>query len=225
MKTFIEASIFILEKIERIIFPPCCLICGKQTKNIWCRKCKKRLENQAVYTIKNTKNNNFFEKQIYIFLYKNEIRKLIIDYKFNDKAYLYKIFSQIIIKNKKICGILEKYDIIMPVPIHYIRKKQRGYNQSELVAKEIAKYIENLKIENKIFKKIKNNKPQSLLNRKERKRNVENVYKIEEKDKIKNKNIIIFDDIYTTGNTVNELAKILKENGAKNILVLTIAKD
>ena len=64
-----------------------------------------------------------------------------------------------------------------------------------------------------------------MLNRKERKRNVENVYKIEEKDKIKNKNIIIFDDIYTTGNTVNELAKILKENGAKNILVLTIAKD
>lgn len=225
MKTFIEASIFILEKIERIIFPPCCLICGKQTQNIWCRKCKKRLENQAVYTIKNTKNNNFFEKQIYIFLYKNEIRKLIIDYKFNDKAYLYKIFSQMIIKNKKICGILEKYDIIMPVPIHYIRKKQRGYNQSELVAKEIANYIENLKIENKIFKKIKNNKPQSLLNRKERKQNVENVYRIEEKDKIKNKNIIIFDDIYTTGNTVNELAKILKENGTKNILVLTIAKD
>ena len=50
MKTFIEASIFILKKIEKIIFPPCCLICGKQTKNIWCRKCKKRLENQAVYT-------------------------------------------------------------------------------------------------------------------------------------------------------------------------------
>lgn len=225
MKTFIEASIFILEKLERIIFPPCCLICGKQTQNIWCRKCKKRLENQAAYIIKNTENNNFFEKQIYIFLYKNEIRKLIIDYKFNDKAYLYKIFSQMIIKNKKICGILEKYDIIMPVPIHYIRKKQRGYNQSELVAKEIANHIENLKIENKIFKKIKNNKPQSLLNRKERKRNVENVYRIEEKDKIKNKNIIIFDDIYTTGNTVNELAKILKENGAKNILILTIAKD
>ena len=89
----------------------------------------------------------------------------------------------------------------------------------------VGQNIKNLRIENKIFKKIKNNKPQSLLNRKERKRNVENVYKIEEKDKIKNKNIIIFDDIYTTGNTVNELAKILKENGAKNILVLTIAKD
>lgn len=228
MKTFINASIFLAKKLtkklESIVFPPCCAICGKLNSKKCCKDCEKRINSQLNLNIEN-KAGYYFEKHMYLFKYKNEIRNLILDYKFRDKSYLYELFAKIITKNEKICGILEKYDIIMPVPIHYIRKKQRGYNQSELVAKEIAKYIKNLRIENKIFKKIKNNKPQSLLNRKERKRNVENVYKIEEKDKIKNKNIIIFDDIYTTGNTVNELAKILKENGAKNILVLTIAKD
>ena len=59
----------------------------------------------------------------------------------------------------------------------------------------------------------------------ERKQNVKNVYKIINKEKIKNKNIILFDDIYTTGNTVNEISKILKENEAKKILVLTLSKD
>ena len=148
-----------------------------------------------------------------------------MDYKFRDKSYLYELFAKIITKNEKICGILEKYDIIIPVPIHKKRKKQRGYNQSELVARQISKNIANLQLENKAFIKIKNNKPQSTLSKKQRKQNVKNVYKLENKGKIENKNIVLFDDIYTTGNTANEIAKILKRNGANKILVLTIAKD
>ena len=80
-------------------------------------------------------------------------------------------------------------------------------------------------IKKQYFIKIKNNKPQSTLNKKQRKQNVKNVYKLENKGKIENKNIVLFDDIYTTGNTANEIAKILKQNGANKILVLTIAKD
>ena len=75
------------------------------------------------------------------------------------------------------------------------------------------------------MEKIKNTKPQSTLSQKQRKDNVKNVYKLVNKEKISNKKIIIFDDIYTTGSTVNEISKILKQNGAKEIIVLTIAKD
>ena len=59
----------------------------------------------------------------------------------------------------------------------------------------------------------------------QRKQNVKDVYKVENKDKIKNKNIILFDDIYTTGSTANECSKVLKENGAKEVIVFTLAKD
>ncbi len=228
MKTFINASIFLAKKLtkklESIVFPPCCAICGKLNSKKCCKDCEKRINSQLNLNIEN-KAGYYFEKHMYLFKYKNEIRNLILDYKFRDKSYLYESFAKIITKNEKICGILEKYDIIIPVPIHKKRKKQRGYNQSELVARQISKNIANLQLENKAFIKIKNNKPQSTLNKKQRKQNVKNVYKLENKGKIENKNIVLFDDIYTTGNTANEIAKILKQNGANKILVLTIAKD
>lgn len=228
MKTFINASIFLAKKLtkklESIVFPPCCAICGKLNSKKCCKDCEKRINSQLNLNIEN-KAGYYFEKHMYLFKYKNEIRNLILDYKFRDKSYLYELFAKIITKNEKICGILEKYDIIIPVPIHKKRKKQRGYNQSELIARQISKNIANLQLENKAFIKIKNNKPQSTLNKKQRKQNVKNVYKLENKGKIENKNIVLFDDIYTTGNTANEIAEILKQNGANKILVLTIAKD
>ena len=221
-----KALIFLCEKIENIVFPTCCLICGKLVKNIWCRECKKDLCEKAVFKIeKNNDIEKYFNKHIYIFKYKDKVRNLILDYKFNDKSYLYKIFSRIIIKNEKICGILKKYDIIIPVPIHKKRKSQRGYDQSKLIAKEIANKIQSIEYENNVIQKVKNTIPQSSLSKIERKQNVQNVYKIINKEKIENKKVILFDDIYTTGNTVNTIAKMLKQNGAKEIIVLTIAKD
>ena len=217
MKFLNNALIF----IEKILFPPCCLICGKQTKEKLCRECKNRIFNELKISIKCRKNY----KHLYLFEYKSEPRRLILDYKFKDKSYLYDFFTEIILKKEKIYGILERYDIIIPVTIQLKRKKQRGYNQSELIAKKVASKIENLKYENNILIKAKNTLPQSSLNRKQREQNVKNVYKIINSKKILNKKIILFDDIYTTGNTTKECVKILKENGAREVLVFTIAKD
>ena len=114
------------------------------------------------------------------------------------------------------------YDIICAVPIYKKRMSERGYNQSELIAKEMAKNMPGIEYKN-VLKKIKNNQRQSELKKEERKENVKNVYEMQNKQIIQNKKIILFDDIYTTGNTVNECSKVLKENGAKEILVLTLA--
>ena len=221
-----KALIFLCEKLENLVFPTCCLICGKLTKEILCKECKKEIYEKAIFKIERNRDaEKYFDEHIYIFEYKDKIRNLILDYKFNDKSYLYKIFSKIIIKNEKICGILKKYDIIIPVPIHKNRKNERGYNQSELIAREISRKIPNLEYRNDVVEKIKNTLPQSSLTKKQRKENVQNVYKVINKEKIVNKKVIILDDIYTTGNTVNYIAKILKEKKVKEITVLTIAKD
>lgn len=121
---------------------------------------------------------------------------------------------------------MKKYDIILIVPISKQRKKERGYNQSELIAKEISKIISVKIAKNKIIK-IKNIQPQSTLNKQQRAENIKQAYKLKNVENIKNKKILIFDDIYTTGSTVNECARILNEAGInrKNIGVLTIAKD
>ena len=73
--------------------------------------------------------------------------------------------------------------------------------------------------------KIKETIPQSKLDSKKRKQNILDAYKIKDITKVKNKKILLFDDIYTTGNTVNECSKILKQSGTKEIGVLTLAKD
>ena len=123
---------------------------------------------------------------------------------------------------KKYVKLFGSYDIIGAVPIHKKREKDRGYNQSELIAKEIAKNTPNIEYKN-ILKKLKNNHRQSELKMEERLKNVKNVYDVQNKEIIQNKRIILFDDVYTTGSTVNECSKVLKENGAKEILVLTLA--
>lgn len=95
-----------------------------------------------------------------------------------------------------------------------------------LISKGISRII-LAKIEKNIIIKIKDIPPQSTLNKQQREENVKKAYKVKNIEKITNKKILIFDDIYTTGNTVNECAKTLREAGIKkeNIGVLTIAKD
>lgn len=127
---------------------------------------------------------------------------------------------------KKSFENLEKYDIIIVVPISRQRNKERGYNQSYLIAKEISKIIK-VPITYKTLYKIKNTVPQSSLNKKQREENAKGAYRANNIEKIKNKKILLLDDIYTTGNTVNECASALIQKGIKkeNIGVLTIAKD
>ncbi len=162
--------------------------------------------------------------KFHVFKYEDLVRKLIIQYKFNDKSYLYKMFCEFIVKNKKSFDFINSYDIILPVPIHRKRMKQRGYNQSELIARELAKNVK-IKCYADIIVKIKNNKPQSTLSGKLRKENTKNVYKLNNFEKIENKKILIFDDIYTTGATVDACIRELKNANVAEIGVLTLAKD
>ena len=216
-----EDILNLFDGILDIFFPHVCGFCGKIDKNGLCESCEKLLIKKFVYGI-DSYNDKFFEKHIYIMRYE-DIRGKLLDYKFENKSYLYKTFTEFILKSKKVCDILSSCDIICPVPIHKKRKKERGYNQSELISKEIAKNISGLEFRS-LIKKVKNNPKQSLLNENERIDNVKNAYEAINKQIINNKQIVLFDDIFTTGNTVNECSRILKQSGAKYILVLSLAK-
>ena len=135
-----------------------------------------------------------------------------------------------LLKNKKLCQFIKSYDIILSVPLHKKRLKERGYNQSQLIAKKLVKEYNlhnNKKMiyYNDVIVKTKNIKPQSTKNLKDRIQDVIGIYEIKNKEKIIGKNIIIFDDIYTTGSTANECKKILLEAGANNVGILALAKD
>ena len=112
----------------------------------------------------------------------------------------------------------------MPVPISRKRLKSRGYNQSELIAKEIA-YNSNLILETGCLYKVKNIVEQSKLNKEERLKNIQGVYELVNKEKLYKKKILLVDDIFTTGSTVNECAKVLRNASPRKIGVFTLAKD
>lgn len=226
-----------IDKVLNFLFPSVCGICLKKDKNWICDECLNKLNSELkLKKIRIDKNNsekiykviyktNNIIKIFYLFEYKDLIRKKIIEFKFNDKSYLYKTFSNIILKNKKICKLLNSYDIIIPVPMFEKKKSKRGYNQTELISKEIAKRLD-ITFNNNILFKIKENKTQSLLNYHERKQNVINVYKINDSEtkNVSNKKIILFDDIYTTGFTVKECIKELEKLNPKKVDVLVLAK-
>lgn len=208
------------------IYPPVCGICGKINKKRLCTKCKNRLKKYKINKIIDFKSDStkHFDYQIKPFLYKDIIRTKILDYKFNEHAYLYETFEKMILNNKKIYGFLKNYDIILYVPMYRLSKFKRGYNQTELIARKIAKTLGIEFVKNNLVK-TKNTKKQSTLTKLERKNNIKNAFKITDSKAIYNKNVILFDDIYTTGSTVNECSRIIKIAGAKSIAVLTIAVD
>ena len=219
----------LLESTLNLISPPVCGICNKLGTIYICKSCYKGLKIQEENKI-DKYENKFFSEHFWIFKYKNKIREKIIDYKFNDKSYVYTTFVEIILMDEIAIQFVKKFDVIIPVPIHKKRYKQRGYNQSELIAKALAKHIKNIEYSGDILKKVKNIRAQSTLDKLERLTNISGAYeinykKIKDVNDLKNKKILLFDDVYTTGSTVNECAKVLNEITNKEIGVFTIAKD
>ena len=132
-----------LDFVLDFLFPKTCGFCNKICKESLCKKCELKLKyiEKAKLNFFNTK---YFNEHLFLFSYEGIIRKKIIQYKFNDKPYLFETFAEIILNNEKICGILKSYDIIIPVPMHYKKERKRGYNQSSLIARQIAKFITEL---------------------------------------------------------------------------------
>lgn len=203
-----------------IIYPKTCGICEEISNSYLCNKCKLKLK--KILKLKTDQYKDmYFNSHTYLFKYEEGIRDKLLKYKFRDYSYLYKFFSEIIINN---CNLKNNYDIILPVPIHKKRRQKRGYNQSELIAKNVAKNV-NIEYSNKVLIKTVNTVPQSTLNQTQRMSNVLGIYKVINSRLIDKKRILLIDDIFTTGSTVNECSKILKQNGAKSVDILTIAKD
>lgn len=213
------------DKILNLFFPPVCGFCNEINEDFLCDKCRRRIESIKISNIDSYINKSvYFDESCYIFKYEKDIRDMIIKYKFEERSYLYKTFSRVICEDVIFSDFVKKYDCIISVPIHKKRMKLRGYNQSKLVAEDVAKYFGIMYYDN-VLEKNKNIVPQSSLDKLNRINNVRGAFNIIDCSKIVGKNVIIFDDVFTTGATSNECAKVLKEAGAENVGVFSIAKD
>jgi ComF family protein len=133
-----------------------------------------------------------------------------------------------VIQDELFTSLLKSRPVLVPVPITKTRKRDRGYNQSEILAKNLAKKF-NLRVIN-CLARVKETKSQVGLNKKERSENIKDAFALNSKliiqgSELENATILLVDDVLTSGATMNEAAKILKRAGVKSVWALAFAKE
>lgn len=209
-------------------------LCKKCQKNIpinysfICPVCKKRVINFSKRCC--FCKTNLFALGVVSFYENSIIRKTIHLFKYQPIISLQKPLASLIIRFLKetnfFSEINKKNILLIPIPLHKRKKRQRGFNQSELLTEVIASHF-SLNFHSKILLRIKNNPPQAKINNFiEREKNTKDVFQIpiSSLNLIKNKWIILIDDVYTSGATMQEAARILKKSGAKKIIGLVLAR-
>jgi ComF family protein len=164
----------------------------------------------------------FYNQVFSPFLYQQQMVQLIHQFKYHDKLYLGRTLADLFIGQFNSQNHQQMPELIIPVPLHSKRLKHRGFNQS----KELANYFsQKMKITTKddLIERIKLTHTQRGLTLAERKANLNNAFAMSGKT-FDNKHVVVVDDVMTTGNTVNEVAKVLKQAGAERVDVWTIAR-
>lgn len=112
---------------------------------------------------------------------------------------------------------------VAPVPLHFNKMKERGFDQAFLIARQVARALK-LPLEGGLLRRVKATEPQATMTRTERARNIKGAFEVNRPELITGKNILLVDDVFTTGATVNEAAKVLKKNGAGKVYVFTLGR-
>ncbi len=224
--------------IEKYIFPwnATCNICNKENpeNNGLCENCTLLLEKvtgqrceiclDRIDTVGLCKNclekTPYFDKVFAPFVYGKNVRNLIKRFKFNNARYLKHVLAPLMLGSLP-KEVIDECDLLIPVPLAKSRMRKRGYNQAELLCNELS-IKTNIPVDKHTLLKNEGQKQMAKLNRSERTKSVQSYYFCS--NSLENKNVILVDDIMTTGSTANECAHQLKRAGAQNVFVLVCAR-
>ena len=154
-------------------------------------------------------------------IYKNNILELIHGFKYGRKMSAGRLLGAMMTERAEGLFAIRQYDVIMPVPLHRRRLRQRGFNQSLVLAREIAVSFD-IPVDFVSLKRLKDTDPQTNLGGSERRDNVRGAFAAA--DSVKGKRVLLIDDVLTTGSTVRECAKTLLGRGAREVAVFTAAR-
>lgn len=164
-----------------------------------------------------------FERSFFVSDYKWPLKDLIHQFKYNKHECLAKPLGNLLVNHLQNYDIISEIDIVLPVPLHWKRKFKRGFNQSELLVKRICKEL-SLPISVSNLCRTKNTMSQTLLSRSQRMKNVLGAFNVKKPKIFSKKQVLLVDDVMTTGVTASECAKYLKKAGAKRVYFLALAR-
>lgn len=223
-KRIISFIRYILDCMLEVIFvsEDTCIICREEiSQGYLCRKCREKImlcsEKFILKKDRTDKGYTYYSSAYYSDIMMEIILEL--KYKLNYSAYNFIVEMLLDTINK----MQIDFDIITYVPSDRRTRKKRGYNQSQLLAKGISRSLK--KPVKNLLKKVSRTKDQIGLSGSDRWFNLKNSFSVQDIESLQDKNILLIDDVITTGATAYYCAKELEKNGAKNIIILTAAKS
>lgn len=211
------------------LFPPRCSICNvilsPGSPICLCRQCAAEMDyfnNNINHLYLPDDYKIYCDGIICVGRYCSSLKKSIKKFKFSNRPSYYRTFGKLLALKVQNTPQLGEIDIIIPVPMHKNRQRQRGYNQAELIAGFTAGQL-GIKSENHVLIKTVETKTQSLLSKSQRLSNLEGSFKVNLQKRIEGRSILLVDDIVTTGSTINQCCKALKLAGAERVIAGVIA--
>lgn len=200
-----------------------CLRCMDKLRLItppWCMRCGKKLQEEGEYCAECAGKEHTYIRGRALYEYTSAAQS-VYRFKYGGRQEYADWFGEQIAEY--LGGFIEKIkpDGLVPIPLHKSRRRRRGYNQAELLAKAVGSRL-NLPVYDKLLVRVKNTVPLKQLNAAERENNLKKAFNVTQND-VKLKVLIIIDDIYTTGSTIEEAARVLKAAGAEKIYFVTLA--
>ena len=231
----------ILKAVVDIILPPVCYICRRSCSSKYglcdlclerihnvpspyCLKCGKRLlGRESICSECNGKDIHYIEKGWSCCYYKDTVKECVHLFKYRRHLGLVDIFRDIMLDFIKKNDMAKDIDLIVPVPMHPAKRRERTYNHAEIIARSLSKHLD-MPFNFKGLKKIKWTESQSELDRAKRLQNVKDTFLVVDKNAFFGKRVLLVDDVYTTGATINECAKAVQNAEPNKVFFLTLAR-
>jgi ComF family protein len=205
-----------------VVEPPLCVCCGLPFKS------RQGEDHRCGDCIASPKKFRFARVSL---VYEKNSTEVVHCFKYKSKIQLAGSLSALLLTTFRLFWEKDSVDIIVPVPLHPKRLRQRGFNQAyllirnwQMLAASAPSDLCNLQIERDVLVRTRPTAPQTSLGRARRAANIKNAFDIRSREKINNKRVLLVDDVYTTGATVNECARLLLKYGAEHVDVLTLAR-
>lgn len=202
----------------------CCPLCEVRLpfiKNPRCLKCGKPVATEEVeYCMDCTKNVHRFTQGVSLWSYDALVKQAIYRFKYQNRREYADYFAKELLRRYYAHIKSWNVDAIVPVPIHKKRYKMRGFNQAQLLAEKIGQHMK-IAVRTELISRVRNTRPQKELSDKERQKNLKSAFKINQ-NSVKLRKVIVVDDIYTTGATVDTMTELLLQTGITDVFVVTL---
>jgi ComF family protein len=233
----------LLQSAVSLLYPPVCTVCGRsiraseylcdqcETKAVrivapFCQKCSEPFEGSitGAFTCANCAHRAiYFDAAVAAYRGRGIVRHIIHEFKYARQIHLRHLVARWLcaaLDDERLCG--RRFDVIVPVPLHPARQRERGFNQASLLA-ELLSARTSIPVK-PLLERTRYTTTQTALDRSERMENLHNAFRLRKNADVRGLGVLLVDDVLTTGSTLNECARVLKHAGAFSVHATTAAR-